>query len=69
MPEERRPSIDERLQAMKVRMHRLAEQGQEQESRSKQLHEEVMNNDREWQRFRLALRSGLQAYRSGIGEH
>jgi hypothetical protein len=54
---------------MKLRMERLAEQGQEQEARSKQLHEEIMKNDREWHRFRRALRSGLQAYRGGTGEH
>lgn len=65
MPEERRPSIDERLQSLAMRLQQRAKQSEEQGKRFDRLHRWVIANDRECKRFRHALRAGLEAYRGG----
>jgi hypothetical protein len=62
MPEERKPSIDERIQALTMNLELLLKQGEEQGKRMDRLHEEVMEHEREMQRYRRALRAGLDAY-------
>ncbi len=70
MPEERRPSIDERIAALTMNLELLLKQGQEQDKRIDRLREETDKHERDMQRFRRALRAALQAYMgNGDGEN
>ena len=69
MPEERRPSIDERIQALTMNLELLLKQGEEQDKRIEEqgrrmdkLHDEITTHERDMQRFRRALRAALEAY-------
>ncbi len=62
MPEERSPSIDERIQALTMNLELLLKQGEEQGRRMDTLHEEVVTHEREMQRFRRAMRAALEGY-------
>ncbi len=69
MPEERQPSIDERIQALTMNLELLLKQGEEQGRRMDELHKEVAAHEREWERFRRAVRAGLEGYfGNGDGE-
>jgi hypothetical protein len=69
MSEERRPSIDERIQALTMNLELLLKQGEEQDRRMEvqgkrmdRLHEEIARHEQDMQRFRRALRPALEAY-------
>ncbi len=69
MPEERRPSIDERIEGLTMSLELLAKQREEQGKRMEEqgkrmdrLHEEIATHEQEMQRFRRALRAALEAY-------
>lgn len=70
MPEERRPSIDERIEALTMNLELLLKQGQEQNKGIDRLREETDRHERDMQRFRRALRTALEAHmRNGDGEN
>jgi hypothetical protein len=69
MPEEPRPSIDERINALTMNLELLLKQGEKQDRRMNeqgkrmdQLSEQIAAHERDLQRFRRALRAGLEAY-------
>ena len=62
MPEERRPSIDERIHALTMNLELLLKQGEEQGRHIDKVHEEIATHEQDMQRFRRALRAALQAY-------
>lgn len=69
MPEEQKPSIDERIEALTMNLELLLRQGQEQNKSIDRLREEADEHERDMQRFRRALRAALQAYMgNGDGE-
>jgi hypothetical protein len=77
MPEEQKPSIDERIQALTMNLELLLKQGEEQDRRMEEqrgridkLHADVAAHERDMQRFRRAIRAGLEAYLgNGDGEN
>ena len=70
MPEEQRPSIDERIGALTMNLELLLKQGQEQDKRIDRLHQEIDRHEQDMQRFRRALRAALEAYMgNGEGEN
>jgi uncharacterized coiled-coil protein SlyX len=62
MPEEQKPSIDERIQALTMNLELLLKQGEEQAKRINEISKVVAEHEREMQRYRRALRAGLDAY-------
>ena len=62
MPEEREPSIDGRIQALTTNLELLLKHGEEQDRRIDRLHNEITAHEQDLQRFRRALRAGLEAY-------
>ena len=69
MPEEPRPSIDERIHALTMNLELLLKHGEEQNKRMGEqgkridrLYDEVAAHEREMQRFRRALRAALEGY-------
>ncbi|HEY5175693.1 MAG TPA: hypothetical protein VII95_09045 [Terriglobales bacterium] len=58
----RRPSIDERIEALTISLELLAKQSEQQGRRMDRLHEDVAAHEGEMQRFRHALRAALEAY-------
>jgi len=66
---EHKPSIDERIQALTMNLELLLKHGEEQDKRMDEqgkridrLYDEIVEHEREMQRFRRALRAGLEGY-------
>jgi len=62
MLHEHKPTIDGRIQALTTNLELLLKHGEEQGKRMDRLHNEIVEYERDMQRFRLALRAGLEAY-------
>ena len=67
MPEPTNPSIDERIQALTMNLELLLKHSEEQDKRMDKLQGLVQEHERELERFRRALRAGLDEY-LGNGE-
>jgi hypothetical protein len=69
MPEEQKPSIDERIQALTMNLELLLRRGEEQDKRMEEQGRRMDAHEREWERFRRAMRAGLESYfGNGDGE-
>jgi len=69
MPEERTPSIDERIHALTMNLELLLKRGEEQGRQISQLSTQIAAHERDMQRFRRALRAALEAHMgNGDGE-
>jgi len=62
MPEEQKPSIDERIQALTMNLALLAKESEEQGKGMVEQGRRMDAHEREWERFRRAMRAGLEAY-------